>query len=237
MTVAIPSKGRPTRVKSQKVIPSARVFVPAVEAESYRRYGVANVVPVPDSVAGITRTRNWILENTRDPHVVFMDDDVKSSGWFELYPENGKLRHLPESAWLPEFKKLFAIAEQIGYRVWGVGTDGALRNCYPYKPFLFHSYVTGSCMGIVNRGLRFDETFPVKEDYELCLRCIRDDGGVLAARYLFFSTNHWSDKGGCREYRTQEMEERAVNELMTRYPGFIRRVTRGGSQYSVELEF
>jgi hypothetical protein len=238
MTVAIPSKGRPNRVKSQKVIPSARVFVPAVEADSYRHCGVKNVVAVPDSVAGITRTRNWILEHTDDPHVVFVDDDVKACGWFELYPENGRIRHLRPEEWLTEFTKLFAITEQLNYRLWGLGTDGALRNVYPYKPFLFHSYVTGSCMGLINRaGLRFDESFPVKEDYELCLRCIRDDGGVLAARYLFFSTNDWSDRGGCREYRTQAMEERATNELMTRFPGFIRRVTRGGSQYSIELDF
>jgi hypothetical protein len=238
MTVAIPSKGRPNRVKSQKIIPSARVFVPAIEADSYRHYGVKNVVSVPDSVAGITRTRNWILDQTRDRHVVFMDDDVKASGWFELYPENGKIRHLDERGWLAEFAKLFAITEELNYRIWGVGTDGALRNCYPYKPFLFQSYVTGSCMGLINRpDFRFDEAFPVKEDYELCLRCLRDDGGILAARYLFFSTNHWSDKGGCRDYRTQDMEERATNDLMVRYPGLIRRVTRGGSSYSIELDF
>jgi TET-associated glycosyltransferase-like protein len=236
--VAIPSKGRPTRVKSQKIIPSARVYVPALEADAYRRCGVENVFPVPDRVRGITATRNWILDSTRDPRVVFIDDDVKACGWFELLDQRGKLRRLNEAEWLGEFTKLFDLTEQLHYRLWGLQTDGALRAVYPFKPFLFRSYVTGSCMGVVNSsGIRFDESFPVKEDYELCLRCIREDGGILAARYIFWSTNHWTDKGGCRDYRTQSMEMEAVDQLMERYPGFIRRVTRGGSEYSIDLDF
>lgn len=237
MTIAIPSKGRAGRVKSQSVIPSAKVFVPRTEADAYLKCGVQNVVMVPDYIRGITATRNWILDSLKDRRVVFIDDDVKACGWFELSDERAKARHLTEAEWLCEFRKLFDVTEQLGYRVWGLSTDGALRSCYPYKPFLFHSYVTASCMGVVNTGIRFDHRFLVKEDYELCLRCIREDGGVLAARYLFWSNDHWTADGGCKSYRTQAMECDATERLMEMYPGFIRRVTRGGSGYSIELDF
>jgi hypothetical protein len=86
-------------------------------------------------------------------------------------------------------------------------------------------------------GLRFDESFKVKEDYELCLRCIKEDGGVLAARYLYWENEHWGTEGGCKDYRTQAMEEEAIKMLMRRYKGMIRKITRGGSEYSIELEF
>jgi hypothetical protein len=211
--------------------------VPEVEADAYRRCKVKNVVAVPNRVRGITATRNWILDSTPDRRVVFVDDDVIIAGWFELFSHNAKQRKLKEPAWLAEFVKLFEVTEQIGYRIWGLSTDGALRSVYPYRPFLFRSYVTASCMGICNTGLRFDPTYPVKEDYELCLRCLRDDGGVVAARYLFWNNQHWEGDGGCKDYRTQDMEEAAITRLMAQYPGMIRRVTRGGSGYSIELEF
>jgi hypothetical protein len=94
-------------------------------------------------------------------------------------------------------------------------------------------------MGIVNDGkTRFDERFQVKEDYELNLRCIKEDGGVVAARYLYWENSHWkNDGGGCSTYRTQIIELRAIRLLAKMYPGMIRKITRGGSSYSIELEF
>ena len=238
MLVAIPSKGRPGRVKSQAVIPSARVYVPETEAEAYERAGTKNVVPVPASVRGITATRNYILDTAYDPRVVMIDDDVKDHGWNRAYAHNWRKHKLTEAQWLQEWAKLFDVTADIGFRIWGVATTGEGRAVYPYRPFIWHTYVTASCMGMfADAGLRFDERFPVKEDYELCLRCLKEDGGVVGARYLFWDNAHWTDDGGCKDYRTQAIEEDAIRRLMRMYPGMIRRVTRGGCEYSIQLDF
>jgi hypothetical protein len=237
--IAIPSKGRPTKVKSLKLLPDGVVFVPENEADAYRKAGVKNVVAVPQAVRGITKTRNWILEYAKDdPWVVFVDDDVKTAGWTELRDVDSRKRNIEPPVWTQEFVRFFELAEALGLRVWGVATDGATRAIYPYRPFIFHTYVTASCMGILNDGkTRFDESFPVKEDYELCLRCLREDGAILGVRYLYWVNDHWKTEGGCRDYRTQEMEREAIQRLIRRFPGMIRRVTRGGSTYSIELDF
>lgn len=238
MHVAIPSKSRAAKIKSHKRITSAYVYVPEIEAEDYRRMGVGNVVPVPMNIRGITKTRNWILDQVQDRHVVFIDDDVKTAGYVKLYEFQGKHMPMTEADFLREWGKLFGIMEDLKYRIWGISTDGALRSVYPYKPLLFHTYVTASCMGILNDGrTRFDDTFQVKEDYELCLRCIKEDGGILGARYFYWVNDHWTQEGGCRDYRTQRMEEDAIRRLIKMYPGLIRRVTRGGAEYSIELNF
>jgi hypothetical protein len=239
MLIAIPSKGRPNRVKSQKILPSAHVFVPASEIGDYKKAGVRNLVSVPDSIRGITNTRNWILANARDKWVVMLDDDVKRAGWVRLDKQNSSYHPLPnEAAWLAEMVRLFDLTEQLKYRIWGVATQSAPRAIYPWKPILFRSYVTASFMGIVNDGrTKFDERFKVKEDYELALRCVKEDGGVVAARYLFWENSHWTDAGGCAAYRTQLLELRCIKLLVSLYPGMIRRVTRGGSTYSVDLDF
>jgi hypothetical protein len=238
MLLAIPSKGRPTGVKSQKILPSAQVYVPANEFASYQKAGVRNLVAVPDSVHGITATRNWILDNTDDKWVVMLDDDVKAQGWVKLDPHKTRQFHMTEAQWIAECIRLFDITEQCKYRIWGVATQNAPRAIYPWKPILFRSYVTASFMGIVNDGrTRFDERFRVKEDYELNLRCIKEDGGIIAARYLHWTNSHWTDAGGCAAYRTQLMELRCIKLLMELYPGMIRRVRRGGSSYSIDLDF
>ncbi len=243
MLVAIPSKGRPDRVKSQKLISSAFVFVPAIEAKDYLACGVGNVVPVPDEIRGITPTRNWILdwaEKEGHPRVVFIDDDVKKAGYCQFFEIKTKHRPLDEAQWLIEWAKLFDTADQLGFRIWGTDTAGEPRAIYPYRPFIFHTYVTASCMGMWSSGpnsMRFDEEFIVKEDYEICLRCLKEDGGVLGARYLYWANEHWIGDGGCRSYRTQKMELKLIKKLIKMYPGLIRRVEKGGSEFSIKLEF
>lgn len=238
MLVAIPSKGRAGNVPSQKIISSAFLFVPELEVESYERLEGTNVIGVPDEVRGITKTRNWILDNTDDSWVVFVDDDVRKAGWIKMNAHASEVRTLTEDQFLAEWAKLFELTEEMGYRIWGTDTKGEPRAVHPYKPFVFHTYVTASCMGILNDGrTRFDESFPVKEDYELGLRCIMEDGGVVGARYLFWANSHWTDSGGCADYRTQRMEDETIARLMTMYPGYIRQVARRGSSYAIELDF
>ncbi|MDA3806644.1 MAG: hypothetical protein PF440_01915 [Thiomicrorhabdus sp.] len=236
MIIAIPSKGRAGLVKTQKLISSCVVFVPELEKQAYIEAGTNNVIGVPNEVHGITATRNWILKNTDDQHVVMIDDDVKQQGYFKLFDRKGRQKKLNEMEWLEEFAKLFQVTEDLNYRIWGVATDGALRSVYPYKPFSFRSYITASCMGIINDGRTyFNEDFKVKEDYELNLRCIKEDGGVVCARHLFWANSHWHDDGGCKEYRTQEMERDAIRMLKELYPGMIRTAKRANSEWTISI--
>lgn len=244
MIIAVPSKGRPDRVTTLSVIPDATLFVPENERSAYEKLNPGTtVVPVPNDVIGITRTRNWILENTDPGYLVFIDDDVETAGWTELLPHNGRQHRLSGNTWTETFWRLFDLTEQSHFRLWGIKTEAALRSTYPYKPFLFQSYATASCMGLLNfetpagPPLRFDESFPVKEDYEITLRAIQEDGGIIAARYLHWQNSHWADDGGCKDYRTGEMEAAAIRRLIELYPAFIRRVRRVGTKYTIQLDF
>jgi hypothetical protein len=155
-----------------------------------------------------------------------------------MLSSKSKHQKLSGDQWLVEAEKLFAITRQMKYRLWGIATQSAKRSVYPYKPFLFRSYVTASFCGICNEsGIRFDESFRVKEDYELNLRCVKEDGGVVAARYLYWENSHWFDEGGCADYRSLQMENDAIKELQKRYPGQIKKIDRGGVSVSIELQF
>lgn len=239
MIFAIPSKGRAGKVKSLKHLPFAIIYAPEYEVAAYQlSHPGASVASVPSSVVGITSTRNWILDNADDESVVMVDDDVKVCGYVRLDENSSKHVKLKPNIWQKESEKLFQITREMGYRLWGIATQSAKRSIYPYKPFLWRSYVTASFCGICNEtGLRFDESFRVKEDYEINLRCVKEDGGVVAARYLYWENSHWTDDGGCKDYRTQQMEQDAIDRLKKLYPSMVKKISRGGSEYSIELNF
>jgi len=236
MIIAIPSKSRAGKVKSLKVLPDATLFVPDYEAEDYGKFGYKNIIGVPKEVKGITMTRNWILCNVQDERVVFIDDDVKQQGWTKVHSHHMDRRRLNQDEWMAEFEKLFDVTYGMEYRLWGIATTGQGKAVFPYKPFLWRTYVTASCCGIINDGRTyFDESFPVKEDYELCLRLIKEDGGIVGARYIYWQNSHWTGEGGCKDYRTQEMEEDCIKRLQTMYPGRTNKITRRGSEYSISI--
>jgi hypothetical protein len=239
MLFAIPSRGRAQSVKSADILKCAVLFVPENEVGIYVKAKPGHkVVGVPSSVRGITKTRNWILKNCGDSRIVFVDDDVKAQGYVKLLKEKSRHIKLKESDWLKISNELFDITEDLGWKIWGVATQSAPRAIYPYSPILTRSYVTASFMGMINDGsFYFDEDFPVKEDYEVCLRHIKEKGGVLAARHIYWENSHWTDGGGCKDYRTGKMELDCIKKLIKKYPGMIRQVKRGGSDYSISLEF
>lgn len=239
MLIAIPSKSRPWKSKSKELLKSAVMYVPECELTEYRKV-YPDAVGVPDDVKGITATRNWILKNTTERWVVFVDDDLKSQGRFVLRTDGYGIKHqrMTEQEWLLEFERLFETTESMGWKIFGVNTEDSKISCKVSKPFSLRGYVLASCMGIVNDGsMYFDEVYKVKEDYEISLRHVEQYGGVLRARWLYWANTHWDDSGGCKDYRTDEMERKMINMLIKRYPRYIRAVSNKSSQYTIKLQF
>lgn len=236
MLIAIPSKNRAGKTTTNKILPNiGTFFVP--ESELHQYSNIKNIVGVPKEIQGITKTRNWILKNTNEKWVVFLDDDAKNVGWTKLDERNCKMiTEKDEGFWAEEFLKAFDLAEQLGYKLWGVKTEAAPRSVYPYKPIITKTYLTASCMGMVNDGeFYFDEDFKVKEDYEICLRHIVKYGGILGIRYIHWENEHWTTEGGCKDYRTVEMEKDAIKKLAKMYPGMIRSAKRKANQFTIQL--
>ena len=239
MLFAIPSKGRAGKVKTLEIIKNGVIYCPENECREYQSAHPKNkVVAVPGVIKGITPTRNFILKNSDDERVVMIDDDIKNQGWVQLLKEKSKHTKMSQNEWIRVCEQMFDVIEDLGWKIFGVATQSAARSVYPYKPFLSRSYVTASFMGIVNDGsYLFDEEFIVKEDYEIGLRHVKEFGGVLCARHCYWENSHWADDGGCKDYRTGALELKMIKKLMDKYPGQIRQIKRGGSGYSIEVEF
>ena len=236
MLIAVPSKSRAGKTTTQKILPNATFYVPESEIHQYKGI-VKNIIGVPRDVRGITPTRNWILKNTDEKWVVFIDDDVKSCGYTKLYERRSqKIEMKDEGFWIDEFLKAFDLTEQLNFKIWGIKTEGAPRSVYPYKPILLKTYVTASCMGMINDGeYYFDEQFTVKEDYEICLRHLVDKGGILGIRYIHWENEHWGTEGGCKDYRTISIEKECIKKLIQKYPKMIRSAKRKSNEFTIQL--
>ena len=236
MLIAVPSKNRAGRTTTNKILPNiATFFVP--ESEKHQYTYIKNVIGVPKNIQGITATRNWILKNTTEKKVVFLDDDAKNVGWTKLEERQAKkIEVRKEAFWLEEFSKAFDLTEQLNFKIWGLKTEAAPRSVYPYKPIILKTYVTASCMGIINDGeYYFNEDFKVKEDYEICLRHLKDKNGILGIRYIHWENEHWTTEGGCKDYRTIDMERDAIKKLIKMYPGMISSAKRKANEFTIQL--
>lgn len=240
MHFAVPSKGRGGIITStRKILKNATYYVPETEVNDYRNSHGGLIVGVPIEIKGITATRNWILKNCNEYYVVMVDDDVKTAGWVEILKMNGKHRKLLTDAdWIEEASKLAYFCEDLNYKIFGISTHSSQIQFKGFKPFLFQTYVLGSFIGHINDGsYYYDESFLVKEDYEICLRHIKERGGILGGRNIYWECEHWKTNGGCKDYRTQDMEKSAIKKLIKMYPSFIRKVSRKGSEFCIQLEF
>jgi hypothetical protein len=237
MLIAVPSKGRAGLSTTDKIFKDyCTFFIPDSEYHQYKGL-VKNIICIPKEIKGITKTRNWILNNSIDKRVVMLDDDIKKLGYVKRFERNVKHINLKDCLfWVDEFVKYFELTEQMNYKIWGVTTDDSTKSAYSYKPIMFKTYALGSIMGIINdKEYLFNEDYQVKEDYELCLRHIKEKGGILGIKYLYWSNKHYKDDGGCKDYRTVEIERNCIKKLIKTYPNMISKVKRKGTKFSITL--
>lgn len=234
--IAIPSKGRAGLITSQKIFKSATLYIPESELMQYSIYS-NKIVTIPIEIKGITVTRNWILKHNHNKNVFFLDDDLQYGGYIQRTDLKYKvLKVIDENIYIKEIQKLFEIAYQSNSKILGLFTVGNNLTNYSYSPFLFNGVCLGSCMGIINDGsYYFDETFEVKEDYELTLRHLVERGISIRSNILFMQHEHTQTRGGCRDSNRIDKEKKAIKKLIEKYPGMIKEAKHRGTSFSIQL--
>lgn len=233
--IAIPSKGRAGIITTQEIFKSAIIFVPENELTQYSIYS-NKIVGVPIQVKGITATRNWILKNTKR-NVFFLDDDFEYGGYVQRTNEKYKVIRLKdELIYIREIEKLFEVTEQCNAKIFGLFTVGNNLTNYAYNPFLFNGVCLGSCMGIINDGsYYFDESYEVKEDYELTLRHFTERGLTVRSNVIFMQHEHTQLRGGCRDSKRIDKEKTAIKKLIKTYPNMIKEAKHRGTSFAIQL--
>ena len=228
-----PSYKRSSSCFTQKYIKKCLYVVMESEAEEYLKNG-HKIMVCPDSAQGnVSRIRNWILENSPKKNLVILDDDIKSFGRFN----GNKPKKMNEEEFYEFLESAFILVEESGAKFWGVNCIGDKGSYREYTPFSLSNFIGGPFQGhILDHDLRYDESLPLKEDYDMVLQQLNKYRKVFRFNFIHYFAKMHENIGGCASYRTLDREKQQMKALRRKWGGDIIKVDSGSSKVNRKSE-
>lgn len=220
VAIVIQSYRRAGAVDTLKIVPDATIFVHNFEIDEYRRaHPEATILGLPDETRGnLPRVKNWILDdvfkNQSADACLFLDDDMNHIAYWE---QEKRIR-LDGDALRRFIVKHTVLCAEWGFKLWGVNVNND-KQCYrEYSPFSTLSYVSSSFACFLRGNeLRYDERFPLKEDYDMTIQqCLRYRG-LLRVNRAYYYKKSMENVGGCGMYRNVEREKEQLALLQRKW--------------------
>ena len=219
-----PSYKRP-KVKTLDYLSKIRIYVAPEEYEDYKKENPgADIVKCADGVQGsVCRVRNYILDEEFKKGaeaVCIVDDDMSG-----IYYMKGDKELKTISQTLLTEQEVYQIAEKysqvckdLGFYYWGMNCNRDSLSYRQYSPFSFKRFIGGPFQGFINDGgIRFDESLPLKEDYDMTLQQLNKYRGVLRCNFLSYDVLQAKQEGGCAMYRNSEREAEQFKLLQKKW--------------------
>lgn len=225
ISVCSPSYKRP-KVESFEYLSFLKVYVDNKEYDDYVKANQGyekNIISVPDGIQGnVSRIRNYILDEEfkKGADVVcIIDDDLKGIYHFEC--ENGyayKEKIVKEEEFLDFIEKNTILCKEFGFKLWGVNLNKDALNYKHCLPFNTKAVILGplSCH-LSDSEIRYDETLPLKEDYDLAIQHLNKYRGILRLNKYHYNCKQSVNPGGCATYRNREREEQQLKALQRKW--------------------
>lgn len=205
--VISPSYKRAGKVDSVGVFKDKLILaVHECEVDEYRKvYPDNEIMVLPDNLRGnMAKVRNYIRDNG-GKYILMVDDDVKAIGYHENLEQ-----YVMDYDRLMEFiENGFIMTEELGTVLWGLNVQTDPKFYREYSPFSFLKVVLGPFCGhiVKDDGLRYDERFPLKEDYDFALQVLHKYHKILRFNKYYYEVSHLDKEGGCGSYRILQKEK------------------------------
>ena len=102
--------------------------------------------------------------------------------------------------------------------------------------YSYYNFIIGTMCGIITSELRYDEEYPLKEDYDFTCQNIKAFGGSLRCNEIRLEAAHVTNKGGCQEFRTLELDKEMCVKLLEKWPNYIRKHVRREGQVMLHVK-
>lgn len=210
-----PSYKRCDGVKTHLILPEVIYCVHEFEADDYKKKGF-KVEVLPDSLKGnIARVRNYILDNFINDKGVIIDDDIEDVLFWSSV--DGDPVQEPVKDIIDVIERGFLLCEDWGLKLWGVNVVSDKGSYREYTPFSTSSYISASLMGFVKNDLRFDESIPLKEDYDYVIQNCNKYRGALRLNMFSLKKKDHKNLGGCADYRNMIVERDNFDRLRDKW--------------------
>jgi hypothetical protein len=218
------SYGRAGRVKTRDLFPNVILAVVESQYDEYVEKNGGEIMKLPESCAGsIPRTRNYVLDQAKgDEWVAILDDDISEIGRFG--GATGERHHVPMTQ--EEVLTLMAhgslMADELGTGLWGINLQNDPKFFREYTPLSLSAPVLGPfSVHKASAGIRYENRFWLKEDYDLYLQHLHRFHKVLRFNAFYYLADHKDNSGGAVSFRTYDEEVRQNLMLQAKWGAHV----------------
>lgn len=178
-----------------------------------KRYGKEATI-VYREASNVTEARNNILEyfDGRE-NLLMLDDDIRRIGVLK----GDKLVAIESrEEMLKYLNYCFEYTAKRGGKLFGVYP---IYNAFYMEMSINTKVTVNTVLGFVKgNNMRFDATYPAKEDIEMCGRILSYGGNVYRFNNLAVDAKHRTNDGGCKEVWASNINVSVVKRLCLTYP-------------------
>jgi hypothetical protein len=197
--------------------PFTKLVVDASEKNQYEeKYGKEIVMVTQPEVKGISKTRQWILENSLSQYSMMMDDDMS----FAVRRE-GKLPRCSEQDMVDMYELLKSWLDE-GFIHVGMSQrafNHLEENEYTEISRMNNVYAF-NVKKVLDCGARFDRT-KLMQDFDMTLTLL-EKGFKNRVTYKYcWGQGKSGAPGGCSEYRDLSLMKEVAEHLSSLHPGLV----------------
>jgi hypothetical protein len=219
ISVCCPSYKRP-KVKTLEYLPFCRVYVAPDEFAQYQESNpAAAIIQCDIGIQGnVARVRNYILDQEfalGNEAVAIVDDDMRGIFCWE---HNKAVHKLPAADFFHFIEKHSTLARDIGAFLWGININPdpqCYRECTPFSTLSFIGGPFG-CF-LAGNNCRYDESLPLKEDYDMTLQQLNKNRIVLRVNKYYYMVKQSEQSGGCASMRNIAREKEQLDLLRKKW--------------------
>lgn len=207
------SRGRYDCITTHMMLPDAILAVPKSELQLYP--DVKHKVAYPDKIKGLSKLRNWCLDNFGQ--CCIFDDDITKC--WNCCHEKGKDFDNADIPFL--IQNTAECCEDAGAAVFGFNQMWDVRMYKAHRPFKLNAWV-GGVIGLLDPTIRFDEHNMFKVDIDYCIQNLLIKRKVWIDNRFSFVQKRDNLAGGNALYRTEEAVMREMKYLKVKWGSYVK---------------
>lgn len=222
----VPSSGRAQHVPRLEQLLDLQCdwFVPAEQEADYRYAGARSVIPISyEGWAGrLAAQRNAMLEAAfaEDRASVQCDDDLKSIKWL------AEVRGKPERiSGRDAVHRVLEAMDMVGAKLGGCAPT---TNALNYRRAITTAGWIRSWIVVAPSPERFDTACVTKADWDFVLQHLHAYGTVARCDGLLMDFPYRKGRGGCEDYRTQDVLDDGAEYIAKKWPDAVAPATKPG---------
>lgn len=237
MKLFIPTYKRVTKQRTWENLPDSLkeityLVCPQSEAKLHEKEG-RQVFAAPNSVKGIAKTRQWILENADVDQILMLDDDqsfrCRETGSYKLRP----MKEADYGAMVAALKEALE-----SYNAVGVSAQAGNNRTFPksiVSPGRMYNMYALNRNVLLDLDIRFDE-MTVMEDFHVTLSLLKMGLPNAILQDWCWSSPGSNADGGCSNYRTAEVQREGALKLAELHKPFVTVVEKESKSWGNGLE-